>query len=84
MVRGRKPVVSDNRLLLEVFIAATPVFVSDVREHVPIGTEAVRQRLRKLEEEDLIEVQRSNDVSIYRVSESGLSQLTEHLRAEIS
>jgi predicted ArsR family transcriptional regulator len=84
MVRGRKPMVSDIRLLLEVYFEETPVFVADVSEKVDIGLEGVRQRLDKLAEKGLIEVSRSNDVTIYRVTDSGVSRLTEALREEIS
>jgi predicted ArsR family transcriptional regulator len=76
--------VSDKRLLLEVYLCETPVFVRDVAANVEIGTEAVRQRLEKLESGSLVEVSRSNDVSIYRLSEAGVTELSKTLREKLS
>jgi predicted ArsR family transcriptional regulator len=76
--------VSDKRLLLEVYLADRPVFVRDVSANVEIGTEAVRQRLEKLETGSLVKVSRSNDVTIYRLSEAGVTELSETLREKLS
>jgi predicted ArsR family transcriptional regulator len=76
--------VSDSRLLLEVYLCETPVFVSDVATNVDIGNEAVRQRLEKLADGPLLEVRRSNDVTIYRLSEVGVEELSGVLREKLS
>lgn len=84
MARGRKRIVTDRRLLLEVFLIKQPVFVGDVSENVQIGREAVRQRLEKLEEEGMVSIERANDVSIYRLTEAGGSELRAELREAVS
>jgi predicted ArsR family transcriptional regulator len=55
-----------------------------VSENVQIGREAVRQRLEKLEEEGMVSIERANDVSIYRLTEAGGSELRAELREAFS
>lgn len=52
---GRKPQVSDQEILQVFQDADDPVLIaSEVAEHLPIGRRGVYNRLKSLEEEDLL------------------------------
>jgi predicted ArsR family transcriptional regulator len=85
MGRGRKPTVSDDRLLLEILLQPDrAVYSGEVADNVDIGQEAVRKRFRSLEEDGLVEVTELESHNIYRITEDGYEQLAKSLRDTIS
>jgi len=84
---GPKPTVSDERLLLELYVGRNGgKFASQITENVEMETvQGVRDRLNDLvEATDYVEVNTVSGRNLYRLTDAGEAHLTAELRQCIS
>jgi len=77
--------VSDDRILLEFVLNPSPaLFPSDISSEVSIGTEGIRQRLKKLENPDehppLVIRRDASGRNLYWLTQEGKERVSESLR----
>ena len=84
MGRGRPAKVSDDRFLIELLVRPDrAVFTSEIAKDLPVEAQTVRERMRGLEEDGLVEVQELDGGNLYRLTDSGIEHISTLLRSEI-
>lgn len=83
--RGRPPEVSDDRLLAELLLQPDrAVYSGEIANHVDVGQESVRQRLRTLEDDGLVQIDELESHNIYRLTPEGYEHVSSVVRAALS
>jgi DNA-binding IscR family transcriptional regulator len=85
MSRGQPPKVTENRILLEILLQPDrAVFSGEIADNVDVSRERVRQLLRGLSDNGLVEITDAGNQNVYRLTDDGYAQLADVLRAKIS
>jgi DNA-binding IscR family transcriptional regulator len=85
MSRGQPPKVTENRILLEILLQPDrAVFSGEIADNVDVSRERVRQLLRGLSDNGLVEITDAGNQNVYRLTDDGYAQLADVLRTKIS
>lgn len=82
---GPKRTVSDDRLILELYIAGESVFATEIEDHVDLKTvQSVRDRLNQLEQNtEYVKMKKVSNRNLYSLTPSGEEYLLELLRETV-
>jgi len=81
MGKRRTPMVSDERLLIELlFHQDRKVMAGEIAEAVDVTNQTIRERMVDLEDQDRVEREQVSNRNLYRLTEDGQDYLTSILR----
>jgi predicted transcriptional regulator len=82
---GREKQVSDNELLAAVALSSDPVVsTGEVADFFGMTTQGIGNRLRKLNDEELLRTKKAGNARIWWISEIGLEHLQRSYFSDIS
>lgn len=85
MGRGRPSKITDTRLLIELLLYPDRgVFTSEIAKSVDVSPQTVRERMRSLEDDGLVDIQDLDAGSLYRLTDDGVEHISTVLRDEFS